>query len=323
MKEESLQAYLAREVGDATLEDLIDRIASACWKISNLVRGAALSGNLGTTAEVNPQGEAQKPLDLLADTVFSQSCRDSSALAALISEEIETVTWLREGTAGRYVVSYDPLDGSSNLDVDLSVGSVFAISRIAPAGVGTALVPGRDLVCSGYALYGPSTIFVLTFGNRVDGFSLSNDGDSFVLSHPNMSIPVETQEFAINVSRLRFWDETVRTYIADCIEGAEGVRGKPFNMRWTASMVADVHRILVRGGIFLYPKDSENAAEGGKLRLLYEANPMAMIVEAAGGLATDGQRPLLDIVPQSPHQRTAVVLGSRSEVERLAKAYAS
>jgi fructose-1,6-bisphosphatase I len=183
------------------------------------------------------------------------------------------------------------------------------------------LPKGRDLLCSGYAIYGPSTMLVLTFGDRVDGFTLDDSTDSFVLTHPNMTVPQQACEFAINVSRQRHWDETIQSYVGDCLKGPGGSRQKEFNMRWTASMVADVHRILVRGGVFLYPVDADNAAAGGKLRLLYEAMPMAMIVEAAGGGATDGRIPLLDVSATTPHQRTSVILGAREEIELIRAAY--
>ncbi|MEL7214226.1 MAG: class 1 fructose-bisphosphatase [Pseudomonadota bacterium] len=321
MSHQTLHGYLEREVGDAGLRDLIDRIASACWSISSLVGQSAIEGNLGHAGTTNPQGEQQKPLDLLADDVFARACEGNPCVAALISEEVEDVTHLKTPEVGDLVVAYDPLDGSSNLDVDLSVGSIFAISRIEDLSADCALQEGRHLICSGYALYGPSTMFVLTLGNHVDGFSLAPETDTFMLTYPKMAVPRETQEFAINVSRLRHWDTVIQNYVAECIEGPRGPRGKPFNMRWTASMVAEVHRILVRGGVFLYPVDDENRVQGGKLRLLYEANPIAMIMEAAGGLATDGQRPLLDKVPCHHHERTSVVLGSRDEVERVAQAY--
>ena len=317
----TLNKYLDRYAGEVSLVDLIDRIASACWSISKLVRASALQDNQGSTDQVNPQGEAQKPLDILADEVFARTCQPNKNLAALISEEVEDVTWLRPATEGAYVLAYDPLDGSSNLDVDLSVGSIFAVSKMRSDNPKDVLPNGQELVCSGYAIYGPSTMFVLTFGDRVDGFTLDEASDSFVLTHPNMTIPPFATEFAINVSRLRHWDNVIQRYVADCIEGPNGVRGNSFNMRWTASMVADVHRILVRGGVFLYPVDAENKAAGGKLRLLYEAMPMAMIVEAAGGAASDGQHALRDIEPTTHHQRTSVILGARDEVDLIRAAY--
>lgn len=321
MSHETLHTYLQREVGDPDLRDLIDRIASACWSISTLVAESAIDGNLGQSGTINSQGEDQKPLDILANEVFVRSCVGNSRVATIVSEEVEDVIKVSQPSEGDFLIAFDPLDGSSNLDVDLSVGSIFAIAKVKEAKADCVLQRGRKLLCSGYALYGPSTVFVLTLGDRVDGFSLDQETDTFVLTHPRMTVPRETTEFAINVSRLRHWDAEIQNYIAECIEGPSGPRGKAFNMRWTASMVAEVHRILVRGGVFLYPVDAENSAQGGKLRLLYEANPIAMIMEAAGGLATDGRRPLLDKVPSHHHERTSVVLGSRAEVERVAQAY--
>lgn len=322
MRHKTLQAYLDSEVGDPQLRDLLDRIASACWSISSLVCRSALQGNQGEAGSVNSQGDVQKPLDLMADEVFARSCTGNGTVGVLISEEVEEVVALKTVQTGDFVVSYDPLDGSSNLDVDLSVGTIFAVSKVADGRDFERLPQGRDLLCAGYAIYGPSTMLVLTMGNRVEGFSLDPETDTFVLTHPNMRVARETAEFAINASRLRHWDGVVHDYVAECIEGPAGPRGKAFNMRWTASIVAEVHRILIRGGVFLYPIDEENRPQGGKLRLLYEAYPMALIVEAAGGRATDGQTDILDIAPQSRHQRTSVILGSGAEVERVATAYA-
>ena len=318
---ETLQTYLDREVGDARLRDLLDRIASACWSISSLVGRSALQGNQGEAGTLNSQGEVQKPLDLMADEVFAHSCSGNGSVAALISEEREGIVSLKDAQPGDFVVSYDPLDGSSNLDVDLSVGTIFAVSTVSEGFKSDHLPSGRELLCSGYAIYGPSTMLVLTVGGRVDGFTLETATDTFVLTHPHMTVAPETSEFAINASRFRHWDESIQDYVSQCIDGRNGSRGKAFNMRWTASFVAEVHRILIRGGVFLYPTDDENRFRGGKLRLLYEANPMAMIIEAAGGRATDGQTDLLDIVAHDLHQRTSVVLGSRTEVERIAAAY--
>jgi fructose-1,6-bisphosphatase I len=321
MTQITLSDYLAQQEGEATITDLVERIASACWSVSKLVSESALHGNQGSTDQINPQGEVQKPLDILADDVFVLSCQPNADLAALISEEVDEVTWLKPAQKDALVLAYDPLDGSSNLDVNLSVGSIFAISRLRSDDPGDVLPNGRDLLCSGYAIYGPSTMLVITFGTRVDGFTLDQNTDSFVLTHPCLTIPEQAKEFAINVSRKRHWDDVISTYVEECIEGPDGPREKVFNMRWVASMVAEVHRILMRGGVFLYPTDAENAAQGGKLRLLYEAMPMAMIAEAAGGGATNGPTALLDVPARDPHQRSSVILGAREEVDRLRAAY--
>ena len=321
MKFVTLNAYLKREVSEPSLANLVDRIASACWQISATVRNAALAGNQGETVNVNPQGEVQKPIDLIADDIFRHSCLQNSDVGALISEEVQEVYHRTDAKEGDFVVAYDPLDGSSNIDVNLSVGSIFSISRFQDI---QALLPaGRKIECAGYAIYGPSVMLVLTFSDKVDGFTLDVDAAEFVLTHPNMQISNDTIEFAINTSRERFWDDIVSAYVEDCIAGDDGPRRKSFNMRWTASMVADVHRLLCRGGVFLYPQDKENAGQGGKLRLLYEAQPMAFIVETAGGRASTGKARILDVPPQTPHQRTSVILGASDEIERLENAYAA
>lgn len=321
MPEKTLRHYLtaraAPDVLDPNLIFLLEDVASACRVISNQVRNGAFENTLGSSAEINVQGETQKTLDILANDVFERICAGTPRLAALVSEEVEEVTWLKEPEAGDYLLYFDPLDGSSNLDVNLSVGSIFSIGLVSHDGDRDVLHLGREQVCAGYALYGPSTMLVLTVGSDVVGFTCDHGTGDFRMTHPNMRIPEETQEFAINASRYRYWDQPVRQYVDECVAGSEGPRGKSFNMRWTASMVAEVHRILTRGGVFLYPADSNNRAAGGKLRLLYEANPMALIVEKAGGAASTGMDRILDVDPNAPHQRVPVILGSRSEVERL------
>ena len=313
MSHMTLNAYLAAEVSDASLIDLIDRIASASWQIAQVVRDAALDGNQGQAGSVNPQGEVQKPLDLIADDIFRTSCAQNAKTSVLISEEVEDIVRLKPGAAGDFIVAYDPLDGSSNLDVNLSVGSIFAVSRLADDL--DPLPKGRTLECAGYAIYGPSTILVLTLGAKVVGFTLDVVNEDFVLTHPDMRIPADASEFGINVSRSRHWDAKVTRYVESCIAGPDGPRGRAFNMRWTASMVADVHRILTRGGVFLYPVDAENQEQGGKLRLLYEGFPMAMIAEVAGGRASNGHADLLDVAADTAHQRTSVILGAKNEVD--------
>ena len=317
----SLSKMLAQRVSDPDLVQLLDAIASACWSIARAVRTSALDDNQGSTDTVNVQGEAQKPLDILANDLFMQALDPCSRVAAALSEEVEEVTWLKSPQKGDFIVSFDPLDGSSNIDVDLSVGTIFSISTIVADNDQEVLQKGRNLLVAGYAIYGPSTVFVLTLGDFVDGFTLDLEADEFLLTYPDMRIPFEASEFAINVSRQRHWPQPVSQYVADCISGPDGPRGKAFNMRWTASLVADFHRILTRGGVFLYPVDEENEAEGGKLRLMYEAIPMAFITEAAGGAATDGIDSILDLQPTASHQRVGVVLGSSDEVQRIAAAH--
>lgn len=306
---------------------LLEDIASACRSISNHVRNGAFDGTRGTTDAMNVQGEMQKPLDLLANNEFMRICSNSPRLAALVSEEVDEVVWVKsDPKPGDYLLYFDPLDGSSNLDVDLSVGSIFSVMQVQEGATAeqakNVLRKGAEQICAGYAIYGPSTILVLTTGTGVHGFTCEFGTGDFRLTHPDMVIPAESSEFAINASRQRMWDAPVRRYIDECLLGADGPRARDFNMRWTASMVADVHRILTRGGVFLYPQDAGNTRSGGKLRLMYEANPMGMIVENAGGSASTGFSRILDIVPASPHQRVPVILGSTQEVERICSYHA-
>lgn len=301
---------------------LLEDIATSCRIISHQIRGGAFSGKLGATQSTNVQGETQKQLDVIANEVFVRHCSNCDRVAALVSEEVDEVYWLKEKPqSGDYLVYFDPLDGSSNLDVNLSVGSIFSVSQLPTAISATddrsVLRAGSEQICAGYSVYGPSTSLVLTTGNGVNGFTHQQGTGEFRLTFPDLKIPETTAEFAINASRYNLWETPVRRYFDTCIEGQDGPRGKAFNMRWTASMVAEVHRILTRGGVFLYPRDTGNAAEGGKLRLMYEANPMAFIVEQAGGAASTGAGRILDLVPTSHHQRVPVILGSAEEVALL------
>jgi fructose-1,6-bisphosphatase I len=317
----TLRRFLTQQSGDAQLDPnlifLIEDVAAACRVVGNHIRNAAFEGMLGTAGETNVQGEEQKKLDLVADKEFARICANSPSLAALVSEEVDEVTWLKEPETGDYLLYFDPLDGSSNIEVNLSIGSIFSICKVEADGNRDVLKPGRSQICAGYAIYGPTTMLVLTTGHGVNGFSCENGTGDFRLTHPGLNIPDASSEFAINTSRSQHWDEPVRRYVDECTAGRSGLRGRAFNMRWTASMVAEVHRILMRGGVFLYPVDAANRAQGGKLRLLYEANPMALIVEQAGGRASTGRERLLDLPPKGHHQRVPVILGSREEVERL------
>lgn len=317
----TLRRFLTQHSGAAQLDPnlifLIEDVAAACRVVGNHIRNAAFEGMLGIAGETNVQGEEQKKLDIVADQEFARICANSPRLAALVSEEVDEVTWLKEPEAGDYLLYYDPLDGSSNIDVNLSVGSLFSVCRVEKDGDRDVLKPGRSQICAGYAIYGPTTMLVLTTGHGVNGFSCENGTGDFRLTHPDLKISAATSEFAINASRYHHWDQPVRRYVDECTSGASGPRGRTFNMRWTASMVAEVHRILMRGGVFLYPADAANRAQGGKLRLLYEANPMALIAEQAGGKASTGCERLLDLPPQGHHQRVPVILGSREEVKRL------
>ncbi len=306
----------------ADLRLLLEVVARACKAISVNVSKGALAGILGEAGTDNVQGEAQKKLDVIANEILLQANEWGGHLAAMASEEVENVHQIPfDFPKGGFLLMFDPLDGSSNIDIDVTVGTIFSVLRN-PEGEGdpteaSFMQPGRDQVAAGYAIYGPSTQFVLTVGKGVHAFTLDRELGSFIYTTPYMTVPEETCEFAINASNVRHWEKPVQRYIAELQEGKAGPRGVDFNMRWVASMVADVHRVLTRGGIFLYPLDEKCRAQGGKLRLMYEANPMAMLIEQAGGAATTGRERILDLQPHKLHQRVPVVLGSKAEVERV------
>jgi len=308
-----------------TFTGLLNDIAVACKRIADLVNKGDLVGVLGAADSENVQGEQQKKLDVISNDLMIEALQHNGHIAGLASEEMDEVHHLPKGARrGNYLVLCDPLDGSSNIDINVSVGTIFSILK-APDGVENPteadfLKPGIEQVAAGYCLYGPATILVLTTGDGVSMFTLNRDFGEFLLTREHVRIPEETAEFAINMSYRRHWDSPVERYISECLEGKDGPRGKDFNMRWVASMVAEVHRILTRGGIFMYPCDAKIRAAGkdGKLRLMYEANPMAMIVEQAGGAATTGTQRILEVAPAEIHQRVPVILGSRAEVERVA-----
>jgi fructose-1,6-bisphosphatase len=317
--EEQRRAAGATGEFSALLNDLV----TAIKVISISVGKGPLLGLLGNAGGSNIQGEQQKKLDLVSNEIMLRYCEWGGHLCGMASEELDDVYRIpAQYPRGKYLLVFDPLDGSSNIDVNISVGTIFSILR-APEGVSepTAadfLQPGATQVCAGYAIYGPSTMLVLTFGRGVHGFTLDRDAGEFLLTHPTLTIPAQTREFAINASNERFWEPPVKRYVSECLAGKAGPRGADFNMRWIASLVAEVHRILMRGGLFMYPKDTKDPAKPGRLRLLYEANPMAMIVEQAGGAASTGRQRILDLRPESLHQRVPVILGTRTEVERIA-----
>lgn len=295
---------------------LVQILAEATIKISRHLRVAVLHGDVGATEDTNVQGEVQKPLDVIANNMFIEACQFSSAVSFAVSEELDEEVAI--SPSGKYAVIFDPLDGSSNLDVNVTVGSIFSI--IVAPGAGELLQKGRQQVFAAYAAYGPSTSLVLTFGDDVDSFTLDAAGE-YQLGVAKLRIPTGNAEFAINTSRQNLWDQPVQDYIAACL-GGTGLLPKRYNMRWVGSMVADVHRILQRGGIFLYPNDVEVAKKGGRLRLLYEANPIGFIVEAAGGGASTGLGRILDLEPTGLHQRVPVILGALDEVEAVERFYA-
>ncbi len=308
---------------DPNLRLLIETVARACKSISHAVGRGALGDVIGSAAATNVQGETQQKLDVLSNEILIEATEWGATLAAVASEEMDLplgipVTYPK----GDYLLLFDPLDGSSNIDVNVSIGTIFSVLKAKPstgAEVTEAafLQPGSRQVCAGYAIYGPQTQLVLSLGQGVQVFTLDRGTGSFLRTHTDISIPADTKEFSINMSNQRHWAAPVRRYIDECLAGKEGPRGKDFNMRWVASMVADVHRILTRGGVFLYPWDKRNPDTPGRLRLMYEANPMAYLVEQAGGLAINGPQRILDIQPKKLHERVAVMLGSRNEVERL------
>ena len=306
----------------ADLRLLIEVVARAVKAISVNVSKGALAGVLGEAGTDNVQGEAQKKLDVIANEILLQANEWGGHLAAMASEEVETVHQIPfDYPKGGFLLLFDPLDGSSNIDVNVSVGTIFSVLRT-PPGEGSPteesfMQAGREQVAAGYSGYGPSTQFVLTVGHGVHAFTLDREMGSFIYTQPFMTIPDETREFAINASNARFWEEPVQRYIGELQQGTDGPRGVDFYMRWVASMVADVHRVLTRGGIFMYPLDEKCRDKGGKLRLMYEANPMAMLVEQAGGAATTGRERILDVQPRELHQRVPVILGSKTEVERV------
>jgi fructose-1,6-bisphosphatase len=303
---------------------LLNDVVTACKMIAQLVAKGALADVLGSAERVNGQGEVQKKLDILANDILLRGCEWDGHLAGLASEELDDVYPVPSiYPRGKYLLVFDPLDGSSNVDVNISVGTIFSILRC-PPGVGEPtleafLQPGAQQVCAGYAIYGPAAMLVLTFGRGAHGFTLDRDIGEFVLTHPELAIPRETREFAVNASNERFWEAPVKRYVSECLAGRSGPRAADFNMRWIASLVAEVHRILMRGGLFMYPRDSRDPARSGRLRLLYEANPMALIVEQAGGAASTGRERMLDVQPRALHQRVPVILGSRAEVERVVR----
>jgi fructose-1,6-bisphosphatase I len=302
----SLSRYLVEQQRDkghipADLRLLLEVVARACKSISHAVNKGALGGVLGSADSENVQGEVQKKLDIIANEVL-----------------LEANEW------GGHL--FDPLDGSSNIDVNVSIGTIFSVLKKTEGSQGVTeqdfLQPGKNQVAAGYCVYGPQTTLVLTVGDGVAMFTLDREQGSFVLTQENVQVPADTQEFAINMSNMRHWDEPVRRYIDECLQGKEGPRGKDFNMRWIASMVADVHRILTRGGVFMYPWDKREPHKAGKLRLMYEANPMSWLIEQAGGAATNGTERILDLQPSQLHQRVSVVLGSKKEVERVTQYHA-
>ena len=304
---------------------IVESVASACKAIGVAIGKGELAGVLGGAGSENVQGEAQKKLDVISNDILIRTKQANGTLAAMASEEMDEIYLIPTGyTQCDYLLTFDPHDGSSNIDVNISVGTIFSVLKKADDNEVTVtdfLQPGTAQVWAGYAVYGPSTQLVITLGQGVDCFTLDRELGEFILTQRQMRIPEDTSEFAVNMSNQRFWEAPVQRYIDELLQGSTGPRERDFNMRWVASMVADVHRILSRGGIFMYPMDSKTRHQGGKLRLLYEASPMSFLIEQAGGASSTGRARILTLEPEKLHQRVPVILGSRNEVERVVRYY--
>ena len=311
----SLAQWLAVQPVDPQLASVVASMAAASVEIAAVLRVAPVAGQTGLAGATNVQGEAQKQLDVISNDIVVKHLGANSAVSILVSEELDEALHMQN--QGRFLVATDPLDGSSNLDVNVTVGTIFSVLEASKG----LLQKGSAQLAAGYVAYGPATSLVVTFGTSVAVFTL-DAGGGFVLTADGARVPEASAEYAINTARERFWDEATRGYVAENVAGETGTAGKRYNMRWVGSMVADIHRILMRGGIFLYPLDSETVSKGGRLRLLYEGNPMALIMEAAGGKATTGRERILDVVPTGIHQRVPVILGSAKEVRRVEDWYA-
>ena len=328
----SLTRYLIEQERDhgtipPQLRLLLEVVARSCKGISLSVTKGALGDILGATESENVQGEVQKKLDIIANEVLIEANEWGGHLAAMASEEMDSIHVIpNRYPQGEYLLLFDPLDGSSNIDVNVSIGTIFSVLKKPTNSPSVSetdfLQAGNQQVAAGYCVYGPQTTLVLTVGNGVAMFTLDREHGSFVLTHENVRVPEDTQEFAINMSNMRHWDTPVKRYVDECLAGTEGPREKNFNMRWIASMVADVHRKLTRGGVFMYPWDKREPNKPGKLRLMYEANPMSWLIEQAGGAATNGKQRILDIKPDALHQRVSVILGSKNEVDRVTEYHA-
>ncbi len=329
----SLSRYLVEEQRErgkipAQLRLLLEVVARACKGISHAVNKGALGDVMGSAGSENVQGEVQKKLDIIANEVLIEANEWGGHLAAMASEEMDSIYVVpNRYPQGEYLLLFDPLDGSSNIDVNVSIGTIFSVLQKPEGGAGVSeqdfLQAGAKQVAAGYCVYGPQTMLVLTVGDGVVMFTLDREQGSFVLTQEHVKVPEDTQEFAINMSNMRHWAPPVKRYVDECLQGQDGVRGKNFNMRWIASMVADVHRILMRGGVFMYPWDQREPNKPGKLRLMYEANPMSWLIEQAGGASTNGHQRILDIQPTQLHERVSVILGSKNEVDRVTAYHAN
>ncbi|MFT2098448.1 class 1 fructose-bisphosphatase [Marinomonas sp. 2405UD66-6] len=314
---QNLSDVLASSSTPQALQTVLTVTTDTCIAISDALKQGSLAGILGMAGNENVQGEEQKKLDVISNDMLKDALAACPAVRAIASEEEDYI--VPANTDGEYFIAFDPLDGSSNIDINAMVGTIFSIYRQTgdkPATEADFLIPGKEQVAAGYVLYGPSTMLVLTTGDGVNMFTFDPTKNVFVLTHENIQVAEETKEFAINMSNQRFWSENMQSYVNDLVKGKDGARGKDFNMRWVAAMVGDVHRILCRGGVFIYPWDNKDPSKAGKLRLMYEANPMAMLLEQAGGKAHTHTQRILDIQPEAIHQRVAVILGAANEVDK-------
>ena len=313
----SLANYLNAHASNPALNDVITTVTNVGKTISQLLRKGALADILGEAGNQNVQGEEQKKLDVLANDLLLEALANNAHCAGVASEELDDAT--PANADGSLLVLFDPLDGSSNIDINMAVGTIFSILPYQRQGQISAnsdfLQAGNQQLAAGYLLYGTSTVLALTIADNVVMFSLDPDSNDYVLIEEDVQIDADTSEYAINASNYRYWQAPMQQYIDELIAGKTGVRGRDFNTRWVAAMVGDVHRILCRGGLFTYPFDTKDANKAGKLRLMYEANPMSLLVERAGGAATDAVQRILDIEPTDIHQRVPVVLGSKNEVD--------
>ncbi len=318
-----LNSQLQQDGAPLELILLIRTLLAACKEISFRVSQGALAGVLGSTLSENVQGETQKKLDVISNQILKDILSESGYVKAISSEEEEHVVPCAKD--GNYLVSFDPLDGSSNTEINSLIGTIFSIAH-APQWMeaddpSAFLQPGTQMVAAGYVLYGPSTMLAMTTGRGTHLYTLDKTHGGFLLTKDNIKVPEQTSEFAINTSNARHWEEPIQNYINDLLAGSDGPRGKDYNMRWVAAMVGDIHRVLCRGGIFMYPFDKRNPKIPGKLRLLYEANPMAFLMEQAGGLADTGEGRILEVMPTEIHQRVPVIIGSKEEVEMCVSGY--
>lgn len=315
----TLSQFLEQQKGNLTpeLAQVIDTIATTCKTIDLALQKGALAGILGSAGNENVQGETQKKLDVISNDYLIDALKVHPQVGGLASEELDEFTQAQEN--GKYLVLFDPLDGSSNIDINMCVGTIFSIlpAKNAVTQAEDFMQAGTQQVAAGYVLYGPSTMMALTVGNGVAFFTLDPETQTFLLTTDNVQVAADTQEFAINASNQRHWEDPVKQYIDELLAGKTSVREKDFNMRWVACMVGDIHRILCRSGIFLYPYDLKDPKKAGRLRLMYEANPMSMLIEQAGGASTTGRVRILDIEPTELHQRVPVIIGSKNEVERV------